>query len=221
MKRIAFLFKLCVACILTLSLSVSASASSSADVFANVDLGAGNSIQLIFAQLQMELAETTKKSAQQQMGQIAVQQEQQKAVNDAIERLNALREEKAQTLPADLAADIAMLLPEHANTVNAPMTDEQYGILQDALMQLQEQIGVEIQGDMVVLQDFMGQYNSYLQGANTAMESSTQTLRGITYGGTMLSDGLGMNITFALGGIIVGAVVTLLITRKKQGKESK
>ena len=37
-------------------------------------------------------------------------------------------------------------------------------------------IGANTQQKMVFVQDFMGQYNSYLQGANTAIQQSNQTL---------------------------------------------
>ena len=35
---------------------------------------------------------------------------------------------------------------------------------------------------MVYLQDFMGQYNSYLQGANSAISQATQTLTTLATG---------------------------------------
>jgi hypothetical protein len=35
---------------------------------------------------------------------------------------------------------------------------------------------------MVFIQDFMGQYNSYLSGANSAVQSSNQTLQTLATG---------------------------------------
>lgn len=43
----------------------------------------------------------------------------------------------------------------------------------------QEQIGSKTQTLMVYLQDFIGQYNSFLQGANTAISNANQVLTSI------------------------------------------
>ncbi|MCR5562396.1 MAG: USH1C-binding protein 1, partial [Desulfovibrio sp.] len=43
-------------------------------------------------------------------------------------------------------------------------------------------VGANIQTQMVQLQDFMGQYNSYMQGANTAISQSNQVLAGLAKG---------------------------------------
>ncbi len=48
-----------------------------------------------------------------------------------------------------------------------------------SLTNYQEQLGTETQTDMVYLQDLMGQYNSFLQGANKAATDSNQTLQSI------------------------------------------
>ncbi|MCL2029305.1 MAG: USH1C-binding protein 1, partial [Deltaproteobacteria bacterium] len=40
----------------------------------------------------------------------------------------------------------------------------------------QDQLGTNTQQLMVYIQDFMGQYNSYLQGANSSVQQSNQTL---------------------------------------------
>ena len=46
----------------------------------------------------------------------------------------------------------------------------------------QEQIGSKTQTLMVYLQDFIGQYNSFLQGANTAISNANQVLTNIARG---------------------------------------
>ncbi len=43
-------------------------------------------------------------------------------------------------------------------------------------------VGANIQTQMVQLQDFMGQYNSYMQGANTAISTSNQVLTSLAKG---------------------------------------
>jgi hypothetical protein len=37
-------------------------------------------------------------------------------------------------------------------------------------------LGTDTQQKMVFVQDYMGQYNSYLQGANSVIQQSNQTL---------------------------------------------
>ncbi len=51
-----------------------------------------------------------------------------------------------------------------------------------SLRNYQEQLGADTQQKMVFIQDFMGQYNSYLQGANSAIQQSNQTLSTIARG---------------------------------------
>ncbi|MCR4666876.1 MAG: hypothetical protein K5657_06240 [Desulfovibrio sp.] len=43
-------------------------------------------------------------------------------------------------------------------------------------------LGADIQTKMVQLQDFMGQYNSYIQGANAAVAQSNQVLTSLAKG---------------------------------------
>ena len=45
-----------------------------------------------------------------------------------------------------------------------------------------EELGTNTQQEMVYIQDYMGQYNSYLQGANTQISNSNQTLTSLARG---------------------------------------
>ena len=45
-----------------------------------------------------------------------------------------------------------------------------------------EELGTNTQQEMVYIQDYMGQYNSYLQGANTQIANSNQTLTSLARG---------------------------------------
>ena len=45
-----------------------------------------------------------------------------------------------------------------------------------------EELGTDTQQQMVYIQDYMGQYNSYLQGANTQISNSNQTLTSLARG---------------------------------------
>ena len=45
-----------------------------------------------------------------------------------------------------------------------------------------DQLGTDTQQLMVFVQDYMGQYNSYLQGANSAIQQGNQTLQALATG---------------------------------------
>ncbi|WP_239446638.1 hypothetical protein [Mailhella massiliensis] len=51
-----------------------------------------------------------------------------------------------------------------------------------SLTNYQETVGNKTQTLMVYLQDFIGQYNSYLQGANTQIANANQTLTNLARG---------------------------------------
>lgn len=51
-----------------------------------------------------------------------------------------------------------------------------------SMTNFQEQVGTKTQSTMVMLQDFIGQYNSFLQGANTAIDRANQLLTKLASG---------------------------------------
>ena len=70
-----------------------------------------------------------------------------------------------------------------------PNSDKDYILGKDewdhalkSLTNYQETVGNKTQTLMVYLQDFIGQYNSYLQGANTQISNANQTLTNLARG---------------------------------------
>ena len=59
---------------------------------------------------------------------------------------------------------------------------DEWDVAIQSLQSYQENIGTDIQTLMVYVQDFMGQYNSYTQGANSAIQSGMQTLTSVARG---------------------------------------
>lgn len=51
-----------------------------------------------------------------------------------------------------------------------------------SMTNFQEQVGTKVQSTMVTLQDFIGQYNAYLQGANAAIDKANQLLAKLASG---------------------------------------
>lgn len=61
-------------------------------------------------------------------------------------------------------------------------TEEEWDVAITALEGRLEELGTNTQQEMVYIQDYMGQYNSYLQGANTQISNSNQTLTSLARG---------------------------------------
>jgi len=203
-------------------------------------LGSG-SLQLMFAKLQLALAETAKKGALQQMDEIQKAQEEQKLVagllNEARQaQANAGKDGTAPMSPelkaymdanglaydksrenainGEIAGNQAKIDANNAKIAqlenkkpqwlykstinslkksNAKLTDkndqlkkelatppsftkDEWEIAITSLKAHQDQLATDTQQKMVFVQDFMGQYNSYLTGANSAIQQSNQTL---------------------------------------------
>jgi hypothetical protein len=156
------------------------------NIMSNIDLGPNNSIQLMFAKLQLAQSEICKSQADEYMKQITSIQDEQKECADMIARArelqNTAKNNKGTTeMPADMVKyfnDNGIPIEATGNADTAHDKDEwDYNI--KGLTNFQEPIGTKTQTLMVYLQDFIGQYNSYLQGANSAIKDSNQTLQSI------------------------------------------
>ncbi len=154
------------------------------NISAGIDLGPSGSIQMMYAKLQLAQAEICKGQAEDYMEKIKATQEEQKAVAAMIEDARALQEaaknSSATTMPQEMIdfykeKGLSFDLTGTYNTHSHGEWD--YNI--KSLTNYQEQLGTSTQTDMVYLQDFMGQFNSFLQGANKAISDSNQTLQSI------------------------------------------
>ena len=181
------------------------------------ELGPTTSLQLMFAKLQLELAETAKSQAMDKMDAIAKAQDEQKLVSKL---LNEARQAKAdakngnssditttyytydkdgkvtgsytETAPKGkdynpMSNEMVKYMDEHGlaydKTGDDHMhTEEEWDVAITALEGRLEELGTNTQQEMVYIQDYMGQYNSYLQGANTQISNSNQTLTSLARG---------------------------------------
>jgi hypothetical protein len=224
------------------------------------DIGSG-SVQLMFAKLQLTLAELSKNSASDYMGQIQSSQDEQKKISQMTQTVRQLladleasggtdfppeiidyMEQNGLALPASIVqnAQIGKIeeVLEHCKEAQAAansgrgdvswnrylsymsVEDEKFFIdnvpnysdvcddrindgrewdshisnleayretiepftaddLKTVITSLQarlDSVGTDTQQKMVFVQDFMGQFNSYLQGANSVIQQSNQTL---------------------------------------------
>ena len=181
------------------------------------ELGPTTSLQLMFAKLQLELAETAKSQAMDKMDAISKAQDEQKLVSKL---LNEARQAKAdakngnssditttyytydkdgkvtgsytETAPKGkdynpMSNEMVKYMDEHGlaydKTGDDHMhTEEEWDVAITALEGRLEELGTNTQQEMAYIQDYMGQYNSYLQGANTQISNSNQTLTSLARG---------------------------------------
>lgn len=180
-----------------------------------MDMQTGN-VQQLFAQLQQQMAQDCKQQAQQKIQEITKQQEKQQLLVDCI---NTARESQVkvdttnapQAMPDDMRAFLQEnnLFPSSVDPGAATYTKAEWMLIETSLKSYQSAMEQATQRQMVYIQDYMGQYNQYMQDVSgSQMSSRSQTMLG---GGSA-----GMTVTCLLVGAAAGAVVTLLVTRKRK-----
>jgi hypothetical protein len=135
----------------------------------------------------MTLAQANKEKALEYMDQITASQQEAKLcaqmIAKARELQNGLTGNTCSEMPADMVNffNSRGISFDHTGNDNLHKKEEwDYNI--QSLQNYQETIGTETQQKMVFVQDFMGQYNSYLTGSNSAIQQSNQTLQSIARG---------------------------------------
>ncbi|MBO8416314.1 MAG: hypothetical protein IAB19_08050 [Proteobacteria bacterium] len=181
----------------------------------DASLGGSKSVQLIFAQLQMELAASNKEMAIKKIETIRDQQAESKEITEAINKLRDCKlkiesdkdvlhigkvsayanctNEELEAHKNDSAEgndqqrqeyfEVAQLCNDYGITwkttnITKADIDEMIASLED----LQEEKGSDIQQQMIFVQDYMGQYNSYTQGASSAISDASETLKTVARG---------------------------------------
>ncbi len=159
-------------------------------IMADIDLGPTGSIQMMFAKLQMAQSQICKNQAKDYMNQIEEIQEEQKKCAEMIEQARELQQQAKQQ-----GTDAATAMPKEMQDFftqrglswdttgnNDTHNADEWDYNLKSLTNYQEQIGNKTQTLMVYLQDFIGQYNSYQQGASSAISEANQTLTNIARG---------------------------------------
>lgn len=158
-------------------------------------LGPTTNLQLMFAKLQMEQAETAKTQAMERMEMIQKQQEEQKLCS---QYLNEARQLQAETKNASggqtqMTAELAQYMDQNSLTYDKTgndlwMSSDEWDVAISSLTGHLEQLGRSVQQEMIYLQEYMGVYNSYVQDANTQVNNANQTLTSIARGQTMYGE---------------------------------
>ena len=171
------------------------SALSLTEIMSNIDLGPTTSVQMMFAKLQLAQSQLCKNQAESYMKQIEDIQGEQKKCAEMIAKARELQnaakngtgdcswDKKASMMPQEMAD----YFKKHGLNYDTKGNDlannaDEWDYNLKSLTNYQEQIGNSVQTKMVYLQDFIGQYNSYLQGANTQIATANQTLTNLARG---------------------------------------
>lgn len=208
----------------TSSNQITASLYSQGNDLTGLQNGASGNISLLFAQLQMELAQQNKEIAINKISEVQkIQQEQ----NDTSACLSTARQLQNEAKAKNTAIAMPPLLESflqsrglsYSPTATKSYTSDQWQIIINRLEAYQEQLGSDVQRQMIYIQDYMSQYNSYLTGANSAISSANETLTALARGQSLFSQQGGiLTAPFAASlaiGLLAGMGLMYLFLRRK------
>ena len=154
------------------------------------------STQFLFAQLQMQLSLQAKQEAAQKLEEIKAQQEREQELASVIQELRILSSKASTTDTVDLSSDLAARIQALGVSATAgKVTKNQIDTVIASLEEEQDRIESSIQNQMVYVQDFLGQYNSYLQGSQSSIQSANETLKAVARGTVDESDAASSTIS--------------------------
>ncbi len=139
-----------------------------------------DSVELAFAQLQNELAETNRNNASEKIKVIKEQQAEQKKVSELIVQLRNLTTDKKDDAKVDVPASLSSALKAYGVTLDSgEKTVASVNAAIQSMQNVQETIGSDIQQEMLIIQDYMSKVSSYSQGAIGAINKAGDTLTSI------------------------------------------
>ncbi|MGN0915855.1 MAG: hypothetical protein ACI4NE_05835 [Succinivibrio sp.] len=147
----------------------------------------GKSIQYVFAMVQLELAKSNKSKAEQKIQTIREAQEDSKSITEAINSLRNLKENFDSLSKTDRASrmeQIKSLKTPVGNLnictsskidVSGDLSKDKLDMYISQMQSFQESnYGTDTQQLMIECQDFMGQYNTFLSGANSQIQKESE-----------------------------------------------
>jgi hypothetical protein len=146
------------------------------------------SIELVFAQLQMELSKDNKELAREKINQIKADQEVQKQFTDYVVQLRNLingkkdDDEVKDSKVAGLVIQMNTFLSQNGfdtlSLSGCPKVKD-INLAIQSLQNMQETVGSSVQQEMLLIQDMMSKVSSYSQGAASAVNKAGDTLTAI------------------------------------------
>lgn len=195
------------------------------DILNGVGLGTSQkSVQMMFVKLQQQQAQICKDNAQKYIEEIQKQQNTQKQLAELLSQLRNFSVTISQE-PLQLTEEIKQNLitlniySETDDALTKKYTQADADSLIAKVEVMQENLGSNTQQNMVYIQDFIGQYNSYLQNSLSTVTTSIDTSSSLSKGGTMLGGSMGMLFTGILIGACIG-VIAVLVVQKSRKREA-
>ena len=200
------------------------------------DFGGGSSsnINLELARLQIQLANSTKDTMTPYMNEINRIQKDQNRAGSFLSQARQIQK-SAESSRKSIAMPDTMKFYMDTNKISYPKSNQgllyssdQWKSVIRGLEDYIEKTGAQVQSLMVKMQELMGEYNSYSQGASSSLQGGYKPLQGITRGQSLFSQHGGAVNTAPIAtsmiiGVLIGMAVMWGILKKKgqgSGKEA-
>ena len=148
----------------------------------------GMSVQMMAAMVMLEVGATKKKEAENKIGDMKAQNDKAKALNNLLDKMNAELGKYTKDEDSDKASR-AVVLVKFMNEAKGLGVDisnwcgfkssDQVRAITSGIQHMAENCNSDNQTQMVKLQDFMGQYNSFVSGASDQIKNANQILQGL------------------------------------------
>ena len=159
----------------------------------------GMSIQMMAAMIMLEVGGTKKQEAENKIAEMKAQNDKAKAINSMLDRMTqemskydkedsshqwtrgeilANYSNEAKSLGIDTSSWKASISSSGKKDYVRTSAD-QWKAISSQLQHLAENCNSDNQTQMVKLQDFMGQYNSFVSGASDSIKQANQILQGL------------------------------------------
>ncbi len=149
----------------------------------------GMSIQMMAAMVMLEVGATKKKEAEMKISEMKGQNDRAKQLNNLLDKMNAkmgavTKDEDSDKLQRQVILTQFMQeakgLGIDVTGWSSPKTGEQWRAISSGIQHMAENCNSDNQTQMVKLQDFMGQYNSFVSGASDQIKNANQILQGLS-----------------------------------------
>ena len=196
--------------------------------------GSSSNINLELARLQMQLANSTKDTMTPYMNEINRIQKDQNRAGSFLSQARQIQK-SAESSRKSIAMPDTMKFYMDTNKISYPKSNQgllyssdQWKSVIRGLEDYIEKTGAQVQSLMVKMQELMGEYNSYSQGASSSLQGGYKPLQGITRGQSLFSQHGGAVNTAPIAtsmiiGVLIGMAVMWGILKKKgqgSGKEA-
>ena len=148
----------------------------------------GMSIQMMAAMVMLEVGATKKKEAEMKISDMKAQNDKAKQLNNFLDRLSEALGKYTKDDDSDKGSrggtlvqfrDEAKKLGIDVSGWDCGKTQEQCRAITSRIQHMAENCNSDNQTQMVKLQDFMGQYNSFVSGASDQIKNANQILQGL------------------------------------------